>query len=256
MSRRSEAAAAWMYRGIWKVLVDFFRVPAEPPTLPARAGETVQSFQPAEGFLKYLKFWFWIVLFSTDIVFTVAYIVIAGALIAAKLWWVALLLLPVALFIIVAPDIVAYIALHLRYDTMWYVMTDRSLRIRRGIWVIHEVTITFENVQNLKVQQGPVQRHFGIANLIVETAGAGGDPHQKKPGAVTNQGMIEGIADAHALRDRILMRLRESKTAGLGDEDHGRDVAPTSNGLVWSGDALNVLREIRDEARALAAAKF
>jgi uncharacterized membrane protein YdbT with pleckstrin-like domain len=44
----------------------------------------------------------------------------------------------------------AYIAIHLRYDTTWYVHGDRSLRIRRGIWVIHETTLTFENIQNVK----------------------------------------------------------------------------------------------------------
>ena len=72
----------------------------------------------------------------------------------------------------VLPDILAYIAIHLRYDTMWYVMTDRSLRCRRGIWVIFEHTITFENVQNVHVRRGPVQYFFGISTVVVETAGA------------------------------------------------------------------------------------
>jgi hypothetical protein len=34
------------------------------------------------------------------------------------------------------PDIIPYIAIHLK--AMWYVMTDRNIRIRRGIWIIHE----------------------------------------------------------------------------------------------------------------------
>jgi uncharacterized membrane protein YdbT with pleckstrin-like domain len=75
--------------------------------------------------------------------------------------------------VLIAPDVIAYVGLHLRYDTTWYVFTDRSLRIRRGIWVIHETTITFENVQNVAVAQGPVQRYFGIADVIVQTAGGG-----------------------------------------------------------------------------------
>lgn len=245
MSRRVEEATEWIYRGVWRVIVDWLRVPAEPPTLPAHAAEYIASFQPAPGFLTYLKFWFWIVLALTDIAFTGAYIAAAIALWMADLWWIAVLLFPIAAFIIVAPDVVAYIAIHLRYDTTWYVMTDRSLRIRRGIWIIHETTITFENVQNLKVQQGPLQRHYGIANLVVETAGAGGE-HQGK-GGVTNRGVIEGIANAHELRDRILLRMRQSKTAGLGDEAAASAAAST-----WTAQHLAVLREIRDEARAMA----
>ena len=80
--------------------------------------------------------------------------------------------------ILVAPDVIAYVAIHLRYDTTWYVLTDRSLRIRRGIWIIHETTISFENVQNVEVRQGPLQRYFGIADVIVQTAG-GGARHSK-----------------------------------------------------------------------------
>ena len=66
-------------------------------------------------------------------------------------------------------------AMHLRYDTTWYVLTNRSLRIRRGIWMIHETTITYENVQNVSVNQGPLQRIFGIADVLVQTAGGGGE---------------------------------------------------------------------------------
>src|SRR5690606_13139102 len=108
------------------------------------------------------------------------------------------------------PDVVAYVAIHVRYDTTWYVMTDRSLRIRRGVWIIHETTITFENVQNVRVEQGPVQRHFGIANVVVETAGAPKLSQHGQSGAGANQGVIEGVVDAAGIRDRILARLRQS----------------------------------------------
>ena len=250
MTRQVRKASEWIYRGIWGALVNLFRVPDQPPTLPAESGQFMLSFQPADGFLRYLKFWFWIVLPLADIVFTAAYLAAAFALWIAGYWWIALLLLPVALFIIIVPDIVVYIGIHLKYDTTWYVMTDRSLRIRHGIWVIHETTITFENVQNLKVQQGPLQRHYGIANLVVETAGAGSNPHQKGAGSVGNRGIVEGIANAHEIRDRILARLRQSRSAGLGDDLHEGESAMKSS--AWTADHLAALRDIRDEVRQLA----
>ncbi len=234
------------YRGVWAVLVPWFRVVPEPPELPALSGEPVVSFKPAEGYLRYLKFWFWLLLWPIDIVILVGWIAITVAL----PWLGAVLAIP-ALVLAVAPDVVAYVALHLRYDTMWYVMSDRSIRIRRGIWIIRETTITFENVQNVKVTQGPVQRHFGIANVVVETAGAAAAPGHGHTMA-SNQGVVEGIADAAALRDRILAKLRATDTAGLGDEDD--DVrhpgAPVAGRI--TPEHVATLREIRDAVGRLA----
>ncbi len=248
-SGRTERAAEWIYSGLWLVLVQWFRVPETPLSLPVGPGDHLDSFKPARGFLSYLKLWFWIICLAIDIALTIGYIAAAIALIATGLAWVAILLLPIALAIIVLPDIVAYIALHLRYDTTWYAMTDRSLRIRRGIWTIHETTITFENVQNMKVTRGPVQRFFGIANLIVETAGSGGGGEGGKANMSTsNRGIIEGIANAESLRDQILPRMRNTRSVGLGDEDDEQSV-----GAGWTTDHIEVLREIREEIAGMPA---
>jgi len=259
MPQITHQASRWIYSGIWGVLVRFFRVPNEPPDLPVRAGEYMASFQPAEGFLKYLGFLFWLFLGITDIPLTLLWVGGSIALIWNGLWWVAALIALPAIIIIVGPDILAYVAIHLRYDTTWYVMTDRSLRIRRGIWVIHETTITFENVQSVKVQQGPVQRYFGIANVVVETAGGGGGggPHGKGgQGSSSHTGIIEGVSNAPEIRDRILARLRQSKTGGLGDDDHPPHPGERARGDQqqlaaggWSAAHIAALREIRDALR-------
>ena len=247
MTGRVEQASAWLYRGAWGVLTRWFRVPADPPTLPTLSGEVIESFQPAPGFLQYLKFQFWVLLAIIDVAIMAAWLALTVAFPA-----VGLLLLPVALFIAIAPDIVAYVAIHLRYDTTWYVLTDRSLRIRRGIWIIHETTITFENVQNVSVNQGPLQRYFGIADVLVETAGGGGrDPHQgHRGGGGAHRGLIEGVADAVRIRDLLVSRMRRSRTAGLGDEEPEETAASE-----WTNEQLAVVREIRDAARRLVAAR-
>ncbi len=236
---RVDRAAEWVYRGVWRVLVDLFRVPATGPSLPAGAGEAVEQFHPARGFLSWLKFYFWLVLVLIDGALVVGWIALC-----VQETFLALILAPVFLVVIVVPDVLAYVAIHLRYDTTWYVLSERSLRIRRGIWAINEVSITFENVQNVKVSQGPLQRAFGIASVLVETAGSHAGSGQ--PGAgVTNQGLIEGVSDAPGIRDRIMERVRRSRTAGLGDERDGRP-APS-----WSPAHLELLREVRDEVAAL-----
>jgi membrane protein YdbS with pleckstrin-like domain len=241
MSAQAERAAEWIYRGLWRVLADWFKVPEHPPVLPVAGGTPVRSFHPSRGFLRYLKFYFWIALVLIDVALLVAWVVLV--VVSPP---VGALLLPVFFVLIVAPDIVAYVAIHLRYDTTWYVMSDHTLRCRRGIWLICEHTVTFENVQDIHVRRGPVQYLFGIWTIVVETAGAAEGEHQNKF-TVGNKAIMEGIDNPDEIRALILERVRRSRTAGLGDEPR-RGAAPAG----WSPAETALLREIRDELRAIA----
>lgn len=227
-----DKAAEWVYRGLWKVLSDWFRVPGHPPELPTRDGEPLRSFHPSRGYLSYMKLYFWVGLAVIDIAIFIGWTVsfVANPLLGT------ILAIP-ALVAAVVPDIFAYIAIHLRYDTMWYVMNQRSLRCRRGIWVILEHTITFENVQNISVTRGPIQYLFGIYDIVVETAGAAeGEGHDRF--AVGNKAILEGIDNPEEIRTLILERVRASKGAGLGDAPERKQRAG------WSPEHLAVLREI------------
>ncbi|MGD9720007.1 MAG: PH domain-containing protein [Pirellulales bacterium] len=245
MKQQVDRASRWIYSGVWAVLVRWFRVPDQPPTLPGGTADVARSFRPAEGFLRYMKFYFWFALVLLDGFIFIGWIAITVA------WPLAGLVLALpALALAVLPDIVAYIAIHLRYDTTWYLVSNRSLRIRRGIWLLHETTITYENIQNIRVTQGPLQRAFGIGNVLVETAGGGSAKAEGTSATAMHRGLIEGVDNASEIRDLILSRLRKSSTAGLGDElspaAAERDV-PT-----WSAEQLAILRDIRQAARALA----
>lgn len=248
MSGVADIAGRWMYRGIWGAVVSVLRVPDEPPTLPTRPGEAVERFQPSPGYLRYLKFWFWLGLLPMDLAILAGWL----ALLRAHPGWAAALAAP-ALALAVLPDVLVYIGLHLRYDTTWFAMTPRSLRIRRGILVLEEMTITFENVQEVTVRQGPVQRHFGISDVVVRTAGAAPrpGPHGER-GRPLNEGVITGVADAPRLRDAVMERVRASRSAGLGDERGAHTGAPAPR-AVWGPAHLSALREVRDALRRAAA---
>lgn len=239
MSGQIDHTCRWVYEGVWGVLAEWFRVPRDPPSLPVAPGEQLERRRPSVGFLQYLKFQFWIALVAIDVALT------AGWIVLIVVWpLMGLLITPLACAIIIVPDIIAYVAIHLRYDTTWYVLTDRSLRIRRGVWTIQETTITFENIQNISVRQGPLQRWFGISDLVVETAGGGGGAAEKGVPASSHVGLMEGISDAAELRDAMLVRLRQSRHAGLGDDT----LAVASTESAWSLTQLARLREIRDLA--------
>jgi membrane protein YdbS with pleckstrin-like domain len=242
MKQHVERASRWIYGGLWAILVGWFKVPENPPTLPVPPGEHMESFRPAEGFLRYLKFFFWIGLSIFDVALLLGWLVITVASPLAGI----ILAVPV-LVVAVVPDIFAYIAIHLRYDTTWYVMTSRSLRFRRGIWLLHETTITFENVQNVEIRQGPVQRYFGIGDVHVDTAGGGGEKSGKHNNLASagHRGLIEGVGEPARIRDLILARLKQSKRAGLGDES-----ATHEHASGWTDEHLAVLREIRELVQA------
>ena len=103
VTHQVDAAAAWIYRGVWASVVGFFKVPEEPSTLPA-AGEPVRSLRPSPGYLRYLKFLFWVALIPGDILPVVGWIAVS---IAVPVLGVVLALPFLALMIL--PDVFAYV---------------------------------------------------------------------------------------------------------------------------------------------------
>ncbi len=238
-------ASKWCYQGVWAGVTKWLCVPAAPPELRGASDQNVQAFRPAEGYLRYRKLFFWIGLFLVDAALIAVWVILLAA---APL--VGIILAPLFWFVIVVPDILVYIGIHLRYDTTWYVLSDRTLRIRRGIWIINEVTITYENIQNVSVRQGPIQRAFGISDLVVQTAGGGGavggHGEQNLSG---HTGLLEGIDNPQEIRQLIMDKWRAAKSAGLGDDAS----IPSHNQNALSAAELYVLVQIRDLAVKLSA---
>lgn len=227
-----------------RVVVPRARGPAVAPSL---GDAEARAFKPDLGLVRYQKLWFWIVLTIFDGVLTIAF---AAICIASPIAGV-ILFVPY-LIVAILPDIIAYIAIHLRYDTTWYVLSSRAMRIRRGIWSIHETTITYENIQNVDVRQGPIERAFGISTLVVRTAGGGEVTDQG--GAATagaHVGLLQGIAEPKELRDQIMRKAAASRSAGLGDERADTALGRRTRGAVWSPTHIAVLREMRDIAVSL-----
>ena len=136
----------------------------------------------------------------------------------------------------------AFALLRLDYDKRWYVVTDRSLRIREGVLNVREMTVMFANIQNVSVMQGPIQRPLGIADLQVETAGGGGaHSNQKQLGPNLHTAWFRGIGNAEEVKQLIHERLRALKDSGLGHREEMRP-APA---------LLDALRAVHAEVLAL-----
>ncbi|HLP24418.1 MAG TPA: PH domain-containing protein, partial [Acidobacteriota bacterium] len=150
---------------------------------------------------------------------------------------------------------VTYAAVRLDWEMRWYIVTDRSLRIRAGIWSLQESTMSFANLQQVEVTQGPIQRLLGIADVTVQSAGGGGGGHAKGSEAhdSLHTGIFHGVDNAHEIRDLILERLRLFRQAGLGDPDEPLAAAEPSAAPATAGasDVHAAAQELLAEARAL-----
>lgn len=167
------------------------------------------------------------------------------------------------IFLYLAQIPLTYAVRRLDYEMRWYVVTDRSLRIRTGVWQVQELTMSFANLQQVVVTQGPLQRALGLADVRVQSAGGGGGGapgHAHGAGDSLHAAMFHSVENATEIRDLILERLRVFRATGLGDPDdlHRESAHPvaTSPSSVpaapFAGaDTLSAAHELLAEARAL-----
>ena len=59
----------------------------------------------------------------------------------------------------------------LRYQHIAYRLDERGIRIRRGVIWRAVISVPRSRVQHTDVSQGPIERSFGLATLIIHTAG-------------------------------------------------------------------------------------
>ena len=87
-----------------------------------------------------------------------------------------------------------------RYRSWAYAEREDELHIRHGLWIRVQTAVPFGRVQHIDVAQGPIERRFGLARLILHTAGTR-SAEIPLPGLVHEQ--------AEAMRDRIRAKIRQ-----------------------------------------------
>ena len=161
-----------------------------------------------------------------------------------------------AIAFLVVQAFVSYAMIRIDWELRWYMTTDSSIRIREGTWSVREKTLTLTNVQNVQVEENPIQRLLGIADVKVRTAGGGdrsaSDPQgHKKEANLLHVAVFKHVEDAAGIRDLILTRLRRAKDAGLGDPEDSDDVRPTAESEETSHAVLAAARDLLAAAREL-----
>jgi uncharacterized membrane protein YdbT with pleckstrin-like domain len=237
-----------MYEALKGLALRILALSPEPPEEPSGTHESVQVVRASPRFLTYLLVQWAISMGVLAVSLAGTASAIALAVMAKGQVGLGIAIWTVAALILAAKLTAFYVTTRLNYEMRWYVITDRSLRIREGVWHVQEVTLTFANVQNLNITQGPLQRYFGISDLVVETAGGGsGMPHGAQAMSMAHHGVMRGIDNAPEVRERIQALLRAYKASGLGDPEERKTAAADAPG----GGFVAALREVKEESGRL-----
>ena len=244
-----------MYRRFCEILDRLLRIPPPPEDPP---GDKATVFRAAPAFFRY-RLLIWGVGAVGPAIIEIILLVVLGILAAtwAKTGAIEAVLgglgTSIVLLFLLAQLVISVLAVRLDYEKRWYVLTDRSLRVREGVFRVREMTVTFANIQNITIDQGPIQRLFGIADLKVDTAGGGGGAgavHGRQQLMNLHTARFRGVDNAAAIKELMQERVRGARDSGLGDTDDHSHVAqldrPAPNPAL-----ATLLAEMLAEARAL-----
>jgi membrane protein YdbS with pleckstrin-like domain len=246
-----------VYEAIKRATLLLLKVPPEPEDPFGHRG-TLRVFRAAPAFWKYRLFGWALghgaALAAGLLFFGAGHVAAFSARSGAAGHGVLFALEALGLMVAAVELPISYAALRLDYEMRWYKVTDRSLRIREGVLLVREQTMTFANVQNVALVQGPLERFFGFANLEVRSAGGGGHgagPEEHgAPRLDMHRAVFRGLEDAAEIRDLVMERLRQARDGGLGDPDDAGDGTASSPGPATAGRPT-LLASLRDEASAL-----
>ena len=233
-----------MAEWIERQLLHWMRVPATPQT-PQGSPESVRIFRAGRNYYRW-RLAIWLVanlgaFIGLSLGFLVWARVLSGAPHWVRLGSYVLEVLGFAALVLSLPF--TLLEQHLNVQLRWYIVTDRSLRIRSGIWSTHELTTTFANIQEIRVTSGPLQKLLGLADVEVHSAGGGAAKPGEKSGHVAR---FEGVDIANEIRDLMVDRLRQYRDSGLGESEH-------AHRLETNADAIAAARAVLEEAKALRA---
>ena len=115
-------------------------------------------------------------------------------------YWILSFTIVLTVIVVGIPFLLLWIPLSLyftkRYlDRMECILTERDLKVNKGLFVRVEKTVPLEKITDLGLIQGPIMRQFGIHRLNVETAG------QSSEGSLIS---LTGIVNVEDFREAVL----------------------------------------------------
>ena len=121
---------------------------------------------------------------------------VAGGLLAALISAVAIAreVWPAAVVVLPAGIVAGALFGRAAWRRRTWALAPRTLELERGVVVHRATSIPYERIQQIDVERGPIERVFGLSQLVVRTA------------AATTDANLHGLSpgDADDLRQRLL----------------------------------------------------
>jgi len=242
----------------WKQkLLQILKIP-EVPHIPPGEESHAEVFRPGKPYLLYLRL-AWLPKQAIGLL----------VLIASAFWWhgwflrytsrlgyfspetwytIYLAIEAIAVIAFAVQALATWIALRWNYERRFYVLTDRCLRIQEGTWTFRERTFTLSRLQQVGLQQNPLQRLLGLSDIVVSTAGGGSKSKAEEGGGEEESlhaGHLRGLFDPIPVREHLVARMKAHLDGGLGDEASKRPESPP--------ELLESIQSVRMEIQCLTA---
>lgn len=104
--------------------------------------------------------------------------------------------------VVVAGLLAAWVTLipRRRYLSWGFAMEEDELHVEHGVLTRTRTAVPFGRVQHIDVQQGPIERRYGVGTLVLHTAGT-------RSSAVALPGLA--FEEAGRMRDTIRAKIRQ-----------------------------------------------
>jgi membrane protein YdbS with pleckstrin-like domain len=135
------------------------------PEISVPAGDAPQRLDPRSVTVGRIGGWIFVLVLAG---FTFPWAVISFVINDGPARWLPL---PGVLAMIAGFGFLAQIGPTWRYRHTWYRVDENGVEIGRGRFWQRLITVPHARVQHIDVVRGPIERRFGLATLVVYTAG-------------------------------------------------------------------------------------
>jgi len=129
--------------------------------------------------------------------------------------------------------------IHKFFDSVQFSLNEHFVKSIQGIWWKHSTTLPYNRITHADTTQGPIERLFGIGNVMIFTPSSG-----------VYGSTLFGIKDAENIKDQISEEVRQAK---MHTEPHG-ELKTKPMGEIQTkptGELLRTQKEILDELRRI-----
>jgi len=121
------------------------------------------------------------------------------------------------------------------FRSLEYSIDSDAVRLRKGVFWKRRTTVPYAKITNIDITQGPVERHFGLSKLHIQTAGA------NVANSSTAELMMYGVTEPEELKNLIMGSIH-------------RPLSGEATAVPSQADSPGVLAEMLIELKAIRAA--